>query len=104
MYLLLSFIISFSVSTLIIIILSSRYKGKEKVDKGSALLYYKLSYRRKMIRTLWSIPFVFIATYLLYWMLELSVGMTILITILFLLLTFAQAAYNYVMWQKKEAA
>ena len=28
----------------------------DKVDKGFELIYWKLSYRRKFIRTLWLIP------------------------------------------------
>ena len=29
-----------------------------KVDKGFELVYWKLSYRRKFIRTLWTIPWM----------------------------------------------
>ena len=37
--------------------LAKRYDMSQKVDKGIELCYWKLSYRRKFIRTLWIIPF-----------------------------------------------
>ena len=40
---------------------------EQKVDKGFELAYDKLSYRRRFIRTLWLIPWIFIALFLLDW-------------------------------------
>lgn len=37
-----------------------------KVDKGFELGYHNLSYRRKFIRTLWMIPLVIVALYLMH--------------------------------------
>ena len=36
--------------------LAKRYDMREKVDKGIEICYWKLSYRRKFIRTLCFIP------------------------------------------------
>ena len=36
-------------------------KNMNKVDKGFELVYWKLSYRRKFIRTLWMIPWTIVA-------------------------------------------
>ena len=33
--------------------MSKKWEKHEKVDKGIELCYWKLSYRRKLIRTLW---------------------------------------------------
>ncbi|WP_210611167.1 hypothetical protein [Priestia flexa] len=81
---------------------SKRYKKMEKVDTGFAVSYYKLSYRRKMIRTLTSIPFIFIACgflyYLSHWPLPVYFGFVGLISLIFLV----QVLYNYKMWKKEE--
>ena len=37
-------------------LMSKKWEKHEKVDKGIELCYWKLSYRRKFIRTLWMIP------------------------------------------------
>jgi len=37
-----------------------------KVDKGFELRYWRLSYRRKFIRTLWMIPFLLAAIILIF--------------------------------------
>lgn len=37
-----------------------------KIDKGSEFSYWNLSYRRKLIRTLWIIPVVLITSILIY--------------------------------------
>ncbi|MCG7315050.1 hypothetical protein MHL30_18200 [Priestia flexa] len=81
---------------------SKRYKKTEKVDKDFAVSYYKLSYRRKMIRTLTSIPFIIVACGVLYylsdWPLPIYFGFVGLISVIFLV----QVLYNYKMWKKEE--
>ncbi|GAA0494147.1 hypothetical protein GCM10008986_20830 [Salinibacillus aidingensis] len=49
-------------------IMSVIYKDVEKKDKGFALNYHKLTYRRRFIRALWGIPFVFIIYLVIYWL------------------------------------
>lgn len=40
-------------------------KNNEKTDKGFVFLYSNLSYRRKLIRTIWMIPVMIICLYLI---------------------------------------
>ena len=77
-----------------------RYEMSEKVDKGFELCYWKLSYRRKLIRTLWTIPAEIIVVMVCY-KVESDIEAGVWGVILFLL-TFVQAAYNYVMWKQGE--
>ncbi len=41
---------------IISLMMSPKWKQCEKIDTGIELCYWKLSYRRKFIRTLWMIP------------------------------------------------
>lgn len=51
-------LIVFPVFILVVIslLLSKKWDMSEKVDKGIMVCYWKLSYRRKFIRTLWMDP------------------------------------------------
>lgn len=71
---------------------------KDKVDKGFELLYDKLSYRRKFIRTIW--------------MILIGIGVGVLITsinmvisllywIPFVIIGIKQLRDNYTMWKKE---
>lgn len=71
---------------------------KSMVDRGFELRYYKLSYRRKFIRTLWCIPWSIIALVGLYWMGK-SNGFIIITAIVFGSTTTIQAIYNYRKWK-----
>lgn len=79
---------------------------KEKTDKGFQLLYFKLSYRRKFIRSLWIIPFGIILTIFLITNTEIDfinhLIQKIIIPILFVILTVWQLNYNYTKWKKQE--
>lgn len=98
---LLSFFVVINVT--VIIIFSVIYRKKKKVDTGFSFIYFKLSYRRKMIRTLWTTLFIIPALLLMYltpvWNLQLKVIITMLLLLVFIL----QLAYNYFMWKKHEA-
>ena len=51
-------------------LMSKKWEKHEKVDKGIELCYWKLSYRRKLIRTLWMIPiaiFIVLCFYITFW-------------------------------------
>ncbi len=82
--------------------LAKRYDMSQKVDKGIELCYWKLSYRRKFIRTLWIIPFEvivisnFCTTYQSY------IFPWIIGAVLFLL-SFIQAIYNYKKWKQESS-
>ncbi|WP_421381692.1 hypothetical protein ACOJQI_20790 [Bacillus salacetis] len=74
----------------------------KKVDKGFELSYFNLSYRRKMIRTIWMthpVPVVFI---LLRYVLDLNFTISLIITIIALVGNLLQLWYNYHMWNKYE--
>lgn len=73
----------------------------KKVDKGFQLIYWKLSYRRKFIRTLWTIPIFIIAIGIIIFLgngIFVSRIMPLILIILFIL----QIIYNYILWKKEE--
>lgn len=90
------------VSLLINGILSLIYKNKEKVDKGFTFAYAKLSYRRKMIRTLWSLPLLIPLLLMLNLSIVLHSYEKQFIFVSFMLLFLLQMAYNYYKWKKNE--
>lgn len=91
-----------SVLIITIIILSTKYKNQPKTDKGFQICYFKLSYRRKMIRGLTALP-ITIGTLIVIWF---HSGWSTFGNLLFALLAFFALAleflYNYIMWKKKE--
>lgn len=84
------------------LILALLYKNKEKKDKGLVFSYYKLSYRRKMIRTLWSIPILVILIISISYLAELNLTQIIILAVFFLVLEGIQFLYNYWKWTKLE--
>lgn len=79
------------------------FKDKEKVDKGFELVYFKLSYRRKLIRTFIILPALIGAYLVLYFLKEWSLAMKVIIGLLFILLIAVQLVYNFMMWKRTEA-
>ncbi len=75
--------------------------NKEKVDKGFELVYYKLSNRRKFIRTLWMFPWGIFAVWLVY-----AVGLpsrvVTLAAIIIAVTIIAQACYTYRKWKEED--
>lgn len=72
-----------------------------KVDKGFQIDYFKLSYRRKMIGTLWLtliVPFLY---YLLRYI-GLDLTYTLIILLICLVGHLTQIFYNYYMWNNYE--
>lgn len=76
---------------------------KGGVDKGFCLSYWRLSYRRKFLRTLWIVPWAVVAVALFFalnlslfgigawgWAAVLAIGLP------------AQALYNYRKWQSEK--
>lgn len=81
-------------------LMSKKWEKHEKVDKGIELCYWKLSYRRKLIRTLWMIPiaiFIVLCFYITFW----STIWTFLVAVAFAMILLIQAMYNYKKWKKK---
>ena len=72
-----------------------------KVDKGFELVYWKLSYRRKFIRTLWMIPWTIVSLIFIQ-IVGKNYKYTILAGIIYLVILPIQAIYNYKKWMKEE--
>lgn len=97
-----SFILIFSVSLLVMLILSLAFKGKKKTDKGSQFVYYALSYRRKFIRTLWVFPLIAIIFVVFFYSTEVSTTFKVICSIIMIIVFLGQLGYNYYMWKTKE--
>ncbi|WP_144513889.1 ATPase [Bacillus sp. FJAT-22090] len=82
------------------LILSKTFKEKEKVDKGFEFIYFKLTYRRKMIRSLTSLPIVIIALLIIYYYSNWSLEFYITFVLLVLLIGLAQFIYNFKKWKE----
>lgn len=96
------FIIPAIIVVIVVVTLSIIFKGTVKVDKGFKLNYFKLSYRRKMIRTLISIPIVILALVLVCFFSDFSNLANIIIGLLLFLVFAIQLLYNFKMWKKIE--
>ncbi|MFS0749818.1 hypothetical protein [Oceanobacillus sp. 1P07AA] len=102
MSILLYFITPFIIATIIHFIMHEKYKHTEKVDKGFVLIYHKLTYRRKMFRSLWNIP-IFILVYIgVYWVTDLTPTEYTVLGVMFILLCLLDFLYNIVKWRKHE--
>lgn len=87
-----------TVTLVVCSLLRRRYDTGERIDKGIELFYWKLSYRRKFIRTLWMIPLdavVVIGFHTTYQ----SYPLTCVIAAAVGIVTFIQAVYNYRKWK-----
>lgn len=87
-----------SITTLV---LSMYYRKKQKVDKGFKFAYHGLSYRRKFLRDLYSIPICILALAIIYWV-EGFTDFFIFFTLFFIILFGIQTSYNYITWKKEE--
>ncbi len=90
------------ITVIITSIFSILFMRKEKIDKGFAINYDELSYRRKMIRTLTSIP-LFIVTFIFVFIYtETNSAVLTTFGVIILCLFLLQLLYNYMNWKKKE--
>ena len=78
--------------------ISKRYEMSEKVDRGIEICYWKLSYRRRLIRTLWFIPIAVIELVWFYFTFK-SGFLTCVIGILCGGELIIQLVYNYRHWK-----
>lgn len=101
----LDFIIVFSFILILVLIttlvLFMYYRKKPKVDKGFKFAYHGLSYRRKFLRDLYSIPICIIALAIIYWV-EGFTNLFIFFTLFFIILSGIQTSYNYIKWKKED--
>lgn len=87
-----------SITTLL---LSLYYRKKPKVDKGFKFAYYGLSYRRKFLRTIYSLPLCIFPLAIIYYFEGFSANF-IFVTLLLMIVFVVQISYNYIMWKKEK--
>ena len=83
-------------------ILSKAYKNKKKVDKGLVFVYHKLTYRRKWIRTLWSVPFAILSLIVIKKFGEWPTYIFILFSSFCFVMLLWQFLYSFFKWKKYE--
>ncbi|MFS0688786.1 hypothetical protein AB1K89_06050 [Sporosarcina sp. 179-K 8C2 HS] len=83
-------------------IMSIIYKDKEKKDKGFVLNYYRLTYRRRFIRTVWAVPIVSLIYIALYRFSDITSNEYKIIGVFFFSLLLLDIGYNYSKWKKNE--
>ena len=67
---------------------------QQNIDKGFEFSYWKLSYRRKFIRTLWMIPFAIVAVIILF-STNIEYIFALLTTMLLIVVFVIQLVYTY---------
>ena len=78
-----------------------RWMNDEKIDKGIEICYWKLSYRRKFIRTLWLIPIEILLVFCFHTAFQSTIW-TFLVAVGFVMMLLVQAVYNYKQWKKED--
>ncbi len=73
---------------------------RDKVDKGFVVNYWRLTYRRKFIRTLWMTP-VCICAIVLIWI-KSSTTSAIIWTVILVLLEIIQLIYTFSKWKSEQ--
>ena len=76
-------------------------EDKGYVDKGFELNYYKLSYRRRFIRTLWLILWINLILILLHFLGE-PAYIVVPMAVGFAVIEYIQASINYKKWKEEE--
>jgi lipopolysaccharide export LptBFGC system permease protein LptF len=72
-----------------------------KTDKGAEWCYYHLSYRRRLIRTLWCIPFAILVVAFNYWKFR-SALITAILSVILAVIAVVQIVHNYRKWKQEE--
>lgn len=90
------------VGSIVTVILSIFYRNREKTDKGFQFMYYGLSYRRKLIRTLWLAPLVVLSLWMILYSDIWSQSVSIVLATIGIVGYFAQLGYNYYQMKHKE--
>jgi amino acid permease len=72
-----------------------------KVDKGFEIIYWKLSYRRKFIRTLWMTA-VCVVLMIFVWITGDRTIINRVMPIASIILCCIQLLYTYIKWKKEE--
>lgn len=91
-------LVSVAIALIVFAVLIRRFDTCEKIDKGVELCYWKLSYRRKFIRTLWMVPvdvIIICGFHIRYQNCLLTCAFLVISVIVIAI----QAVYNYKKWK-----
>ncbi len=83
------------------LVLSMYYRKKPKVDKGFKFAYHGLSYRRKFLRTIYSIPLCIFPLAIIYYFDGFTANF-IFVTLLLVIVFVFQTSYNCIKWKKED--
>ncbi|WP_335871819.1 hypothetical protein [Bacillus sp. 2205SS5-2] len=97
-----SLVISATIVLLFSLMMSIIFKGKEKVDKGFVMNFFKLTHRKKMIRTIYTLPINIICLAIIYNLIDIRLSLIISLIVFIQLAWFLQLIYHYKMWKKEE--
>ncbi|TYS70421.1 hypothetical protein FZC76_00550 [Sutcliffiella horikoshii] len=100
--LMINVVIGIVVGLFVSFILKRAYRNKKKIDKGFALIYYKLSYRRKLIRNLWQLPLSFIALIAIIIIFDIHTTASVFLLSLFILSGLTHCLLLYRKWKQEE--
>src|SRR5699024_12305107 len=92
------FIAPIVIGLIVTLILSIVFKDSSKVDRGVELNYFRLSYRRKLIRTLMNIPVIILFLIVIYSFSDWGMLVNTLIVLLFYLIFLIHLYYNIFMY------
>ena len=98
----LELLVIITICFIIDLILSAIYKNEPKVDKGFVFAYYKLTYRRRMMRVLWTFLYIIICLIIIYKLGEWSTNVYMIFTSVCIIGTAGQFFYNFYKWKKYE--
>lgn len=74
---------------------------KNKIDKGFCFSYWRLSYRRRFLRTLWMTPLVLLVPFYAYAQMR-SVSLAVVVALVLLIVYGLQLTWNYRAWKREE--
>ncbi|SFP35602.1 hypothetical protein [Salibacterium halotolerans] len=84
----------------------AKVKNEEhgKVDSGKAIIYYRLSYRRRLLRSLWTLPFGMVILVGLYFVPGMTMNATLTLAAIFIIGSIIEIGYTYIKWKKTSIA
>ena len=88
------------IAVIIAALIQKKMDTGKRVDKGMEFCYWNLSYRRRLIRTLWMVPIWILLVILLHTKFQSRI-FTCIVGGLSGILLWIQAAYNYKKWKDK---
>lgn len=72
-----------------------------KNGRNSGIIYWKLNYRKKFIRTLWMIPFSVVVIIILFTYSELTVPFKVMSTSVLIVTLLYQLVYTHSKWKSE---